>query len=168
MKTEEYYQHIYRLAFITRYSNLPRIRDESVAEHSFFVAAIILKLDDIYTFDLGLSLTAAVSHDIVESDLCDPVHPIGVRHPNLKAAYKEAELIEIKKYPAAVQDGWKIYEGIPTFRVEGIIAQYADVLQVKQYAEQELLLGNKWMNRVVVDIRGRLSKLKEELEPYEY
>ena len=50
---DEYYNKIYRLEYIIRYSNVPRIHDESVASHSFFVAAILMKLNDDYDFDLG-------------------------------------------------------------------------------------------------------------------
>lgn len=164
MNTDEFYEHIYRLAFVTRYCNLPRLRNESVAEHSFFVAAIILQLKDEYKFILSSALKAAIAHDIAESDLGDPVHPVRERHPYLDAAYKTAEAVEMSKYPQQVQLGWSTFESVS---VEGKVVQLADVLQVQQYAKSEIALGNTNMRPVLIGSKQRENKLRKELKSYE-
>jgi 5'-deoxynucleotidase YfbR-like HD superfamily hydrolase len=160
----KYYQHIYRLSFITRYSNLIRIRDEDVAQHSFFVAAIVLKLHEKYDFDLGLALQAAISHDITEGDITDVTHGIKRRHPDVAKSIRNAEDIEIRKYPQAVRTGVNVFE---SKCVEGLIANLADVLQVRQYVNTEVALGNTSMSYILTETARRINKLEEELYYYE-
>ena len=40
-------EDLYSLKHITRYNNIPRIKEESVAEHSYFVALITARLHNI-------------------------------------------------------------------------------------------------------------------------
>jgi 5'-deoxynucleotidase YfbR-like HD superfamily hydrolase len=165
MRSREYYENIYRLRFVTRYSNRLRTIDEDVAQHSFFVAAIILRLHDIYDFDLGLALIAAVSHDIMESDLSDVTHDIKERYPRLRRCISEAEQAEIVKYPRAVQAGFSIFEHVST--VEGLVANLADVLQVVQYVRAEESLGNSTLSDVKQGALQRATALKRRLAKYE-
>lgn len=44
---------MYNLDYIVRYSNVPRIKNETVAAHSFFVALEVYKLYEEYEFDLS-------------------------------------------------------------------------------------------------------------------
>ena len=142
MEMQEYLQKVYRLEFTTRYCGVPKVREEKVSSHSFFVAVIVLKLADEFHFDVGLATIAAISHDIVESDLGDPTHGLRVRHPSLHSAYKQAEILEIVKYPKWVQRGWYEFE---SDSVEGRIARLADAIQVQQYVSSEEALGNHIM-----------------------
>jgi len=50
MNESDFYEKVYRLCYIIRYGNIPRIKDESVAEHTFLISAIILQLNDMYEF----------------------------------------------------------------------------------------------------------------------
>jgi 5'-deoxynucleotidase YfbR-like HD superfamily hydrolase len=164
MRSREYEDFIYRLKFITRYSNRFRVTDEDVAQHSFFVAAIILQLYETYEFDLGIALQAAVSHDILESDLSDVTHDIKKRHPRLQRAIEEAERLEIKKYPESVQIGYSIFEAQST--IEGLIANLADVMQVSQYARAEESLGNSTMRDILVESLQRAAALRRRLQEH--
>jgi len=162
MNLEEYYSHIHRLSFVTRYSNIPRIRNESVAEHSFFVAAIILKLKDDYKFNLGIALQLAISHDITEADLTDVTHRIKRNHPRLANEIASAERRELLKYPYAVQYGAKVFMGRS---IEALIVNLADVIQVEQYALAEVNLGNSHMDDILKESNMRIHQLQKEIEP---
>lgn len=164
MTLKECYSKIYTLAFITRYSNRIRINDEDVAQHSFFVAAILLKLHEVYEFDLGKALLAAISHDITESDLSDVTYDIRQKYPEISDSIRHAEKQEVKLYPEAAQEGYNIFMGDT---VEGTIANLADAIQVSQYANSELSLGNSTMVDVLTSSRQRVAALKEVLKPYE-
>ncbi len=165
MSLKEYYSRIYKLSFITRYSSRFRIVNEDVAQHSFFVAAIVLKLYDEYSFNLGRALTAAVSHDILESDLGDISYILKSNHPNLNKAICEIEQKELEKYPNSVKLGINIYNNNSS--VESKIVHLADVIQVQQYISMEKQLGNTSMKDIQFDILERLNKLREGLQPYE-
>ena len=164
MSIEEYIAGIYRLRYITRYANRIRVRDEDVAQHSFFVSAIILKLHDDYKFDLGLALQLAVSHDITEADLSDVAHDVKQKHPKLAEEIKNAEIKELAKYPAAVIKGSVLFNACST--VEGLIANLADVIQVRQYVLSELSIGNSTLSDIDIDSRSRMASLRKELKPH--
>ena len=83
MNLEKFYSHIYRLAYITRYSNRVRIRNEDVAQHSFFVSAIVIYLYEKYNFKLDVALTMAICHDIPEADISDMSNALKVKYPEL-------------------------------------------------------------------------------------
>ncbi len=161
---DSYYKKIYRLSFINRYTNIVRIRNEDVAQHSFFVAAIILKLYDKYKFDLGLALQAAISHDVTEADLSDITHDVKRDNPDLAEQIRIAEVKAIKKYPVSVQKGVEIFE---SSSVEGYIANLADVIQVQQYVHSEMSLGNSNMDIIRIESLHRRIDLETRLKDYE-
>ncbi len=165
MTLEEYLNRIYRLRFITRYTNRIRVRNEDVAQHSFFVSAIVLRLHDDYEFDLGLALQLTVSHDITEADLSDVTHDVKRNNPDLAKEIKKAEDRELLKYPEAVKVGATLFNGCST--VESLIANFADVLQVQQYVDSEISLGNSTLCDIECETRVRSASLREELKPYE-
>lgn len=165
MNLPEYYSHIYKLAFIVRYSNVVRIRNEDVAQHSFFVAAIVLKLHEKYDFDLGKAVIAAVSHDIAEADISDVTHAIKRDNKELATELNRIERKVIRKYPAAVSEGFSIFDECTT--PEGLVVNLADVLQVQQYVEAELQLGNSSMKKIHDETFERIYTLQEALKDYE-
>ncbi len=165
MDLKEYYQRVYRLAFINRYTNVIRIRNEDVAQHSFFVAAIVLKLHDKYDFDLGVALQAAISHDITEADLSDVTHDVKRDNPGLKVEISIAEAKVIGKYPEAVVKGFMDFEN--TSSLPGKVANLADVIQVQQYIDSEISLGNLNVDVIRVEAFHRREQLEKELSSYE-
>lgn len=164
MRIAGYYSKIYRLAFINRYTNVIRIRNEDVAQHSFFVAAIILKLHEEYDFNLGLALQAAISHDISEADLSDVTHDVKERFPQLAEEISIAEVSVLNEYPQAVRDGFATFEDPKS--VEGMIANLADIMQVEQYVEAEISLGNRNMDEIQAGSRTRRYRLSRKLKKY--
>lgn len=158
-----YLNDIYRLSFIKRYSNVPKLHEESVAEHGFFVAAIVLELYDRYDFDLGKALIIAVSHDMTEIELNDCPHIIKKKYPKIAEAYQECEEEVAKLMPQMVEWGAKEFDKSDK-SAEAQIVHLADVIQCIQYAEVEISLGNKgYMQEVLDNSIKRKNMLQLEL-----
>jgi len=149
-------QSLYNLSYITRYSNVARIKNENVAEHSFFVAVEILDLYQKYEFNLEEALKMAITHDFVEEKTDDVNHLIKGKYPKLKAALKEAEMEEMKVYPEFIQDSIREYDEGLTF--EAIIVHIADARQCTRYSRNQINRGNveymSWVNA------GSLKRVK--------
>lgn len=165
---KEYYDKLIRLSYICRYSNIPRIKNESVAEHSFLVAALVIKLYEEYDFNLGIALLAAVSHDITEYIVNDVTHETKKMFPVIANYMKKAESVAADTLPECARLGIKIFNGdIQMYYAEGMVTQLADIIQCQQYAENEVRLGNKGYMAVVVDESiARQKVLLARLEPY--
>lgn len=162
----DYYNDIYRLAYIKRYSNVPKIHEESVAEHGFFVAAIVLKLYDEYKFNLGEALTIATAHDLTEMELNDCPHIIKKKYPSIAKAYQECEEDVARHLPVAAAWGTREFDKQET--IESKIVMLADVMQCQQFTTVELKMGNEGYMRVVHErSKEREAEIRKELEQYE-
>jgi 5'-deoxynucleotidase YfbR-like HD superfamily hydrolase len=165
MTLSEFLSQIYNLAFVNRYSVIPRVKNESIAEHSFFVASLVVRLREDYTFDLGKAVTMATIHDWTESWTDDITVATKRKFPLLADAVEVVEVQVVKKYfPNCVKAIWLEYKECVS--VESKIVKYADTLQVMQYAENEAKLGNKYMESVVEDAKQRLLILEDALHEY--
>ena len=165
MTDEEYYEKLYRLTYIVRYSNVPRVKNEDVAQHSFLVSAMLFKLWEEYRFDLGLALRIAVAHDILESETSDVCHIMKKEHPDLYDALKKAEKTAAKKFPHSVKNAIDLYDRNKC--VESKIVHLADAMQCKQYAENEIKLGSShYFNEVKTNSIKRINFLKCELKDH--
>ena len=159
---KDYINQIYPLSYIIRYSNVPRIKDESVGEHSFYVAAIVQKLYDKYKFDLGVALNMAISHDMIEVYINDIPHLIKKRHPELTSLLKDIEEKEAENFPKCVHAG---IERLQKRSPETFMVKMADAIQCKQYADNEIKLGNSgYMKEVAERSRDRVMGLEEECQ----
>jgi 5'-deoxynucleotidase YfbR-like HD superfamily hydrolase len=161
-----YYEDIYRLAQVKRYSNVPKIHEESVAEHGFFVAAIVMKLHEEYEFNLGLALQIAISHDMTEMELNDCPHIIKRKYPEIAAAYEKCEKDVENILPKQI--GFASQRFRLQKCVESKIVALADVIQCSQYSAVELKLGNDgYMKDVFEGSLIRETRLRKELSQYE-
>lgn len=165
MKLNDFYDKLYQLCYIIRYSNVPRIKDESVAEHSFLCAALVMQLHEEYVFHPGDALMGMVAHDIPECATNDVSHKIKHEYPQIKAALEEAEMKVAANMPRLVQEGLLIYNGNT---IEGRICHLADAMQCYQYARHEISLGNRgYMVEVKINSERRIKELREEIKKYE-
>ncbi len=165
MIEEEFYDRLYRLCYITRYDTVPRVKNENVAEHSFLVSAMLLKLSEEYEFDLGKALTLAISHDILENETGDVGHVIKKNHPELYSVLKKVEKKALQKYPLSVIYGINEYDRNDT--IESKIVHLADAIQCQQYSENEIRLGSSYYFDEVRDNSiKRIKSLRNELRLY--
>jgi 5'-deoxynucleotidase YfbR-like HD superfamily hydrolase len=164
-KIIKYVHEIYKLQTIIRYNNSLRIKDENVAEHSFYVTAITLELHKYYDFNLEKALQMAIKHDLPEIYIQDICHNTKRMFPELKKTLKMCEL----KVARSFNDNTAhlITELENGDSVESKIVEMADVLSCIQYSKNEMLLGNKDYMLVVHDESiKRFKELIKKLKRY--
>lgn len=154
-------QKVYNLRFIQRYSITPRICNETVAEHSFFVATYVMELYKIYKFDLNKAVQMAIIHDFAESYIGDITLSTKTMCPELVKAVCGAEkTVMYQNFPSFIYDLYQEYEGRTS--VEALIVKLADTLQVRQYAHNEISLGNN-----SVTMRDIFSRAVDDIDLFE-
>lgn len=161
-----YLEDIYKLKHIKRYSNIPTIHEESVAEHGFFVASILFDLFDTYSFSLGDAMCIAVCHDMPEMELNDCPHVIKENYPEIAKAYDVCESRVTEDLPRSV--AYFVSEYNAKHTCEAKIVELADIIQCIQYTQGEIKLGNEgYMRRVLTESLIREQILRKELKQYE-
>lgn len=153
------------LRSLVRYQNCHRNVNESVAEHSFYVAAFVLKLREYYEFDLQAALKTALIHDVMESRISDVPHNIKMKNAKVAEALEEAEANVLNEmfYPEAKTLLNSFNHGDD---VVGLVVQLADVLSVVLYANAEIKSGNKVFNYIAIKALDRVRCVLSKLEPY--
>ena len=161
----EFSKDIDILRSLIRYQNCPRLINESVAEHSFYVAIFVLKLKEYYNFNLETALKTALIHDIPEAYISDIPHNIKVNNPEL---LNIVENIEEKIMKDRLSD--YAVELLKNFNIgntpEGLICQLADIISVVLYAKDELAVGNSHFNKIVEKALIRVNEVLTKLTPY--
>ena len=151
---------IYKLKTIIRYNQRQRIKDENVAEHSFFVTMLTLQicnklqLSDEITYK---AIVKALLHDMPEIELNDITYPVKIGL-NLYPLLKEYENKYYEKNFAKYADLMKDEESLVS-----IIVDLADALSVFQYSINEESLGNTNFIDVKNDTIDRLNKTYSKL-----
>lgn len=149
------------MRFITRYSNVERVRDEDVAQHSFLVCAIVMELYADYSFSLGSALKIAVAHDMMESVTGDISHALKRDSPDLARALEEVERSHLHIFPEVVRESMERFFDDST---ESKIVQLADAMQVLQYTSSEVRLGNTGrIKNIYLKTIARVRELEKEL-----
>ena len=162
----EYIYNIDKLRNLVRYQTAPRVSQETVAEHSFFVAAYVLKLYDYYNFDLSKALQTAILHDFSEVFVSDIPHPIKKEFPLIANELNKAEL-NINKSYINEEFANNIEEFNNLTSQEGIIVALADILSVVTYSKYEINLGNSnYMKDVLEKTTERYLEVIAKAEPY--
>lgn len=155
-------KNIYRLKSIIRYNNRIRIKDESVAEHSFFVAFLVLDICDKLqlTDDITFAcMKKAILHDLPEIDLNDITYDTKIKlnlHDHLKLYEDEYFDKNVSKHAYLMKNDVK--------NVINLVVEYADALSVLQYANNEIELGNTSMKSVTQETIKRLVNIEKDLE----
>lgn len=155
-----------KLRFITRYATAPRSSRESVAEHSYYVAAYVLKLAQYYNFDVTKALALALMHDYSEAYISDVPHPIKAQNPDLAIALEKAEEKVVKGHLSDM-----MAEILGEFNAlsgpEGLVCVLADVMSVVSYAKYEMELGNSsYMKQVYEKTKPRYESILKQLSEY--
>ena len=154
-------QKVYNLKFIQRYSITPRITNETVAEHSFFVATYVMELYKDYKFDLNKAVQMAVIHDFAESFIGDITLSTKTMCPDLVEAVSNAEKeVMFQNFPSFIYELYREYEQRTS--VESLIVKLADTMQVKQYAGNEIELGNN-----SITMRSIFSRAVDDIDLFE-
>ena len=162
----DYLKNIDLLRNLVRYQVAPRVSQETVAEHSFFVAAYTLKLYDYFDFDLEKALRIAILHDFAEAFISDVPHPIKMKFPELT---RQLELAEHGVNAEFISDEFaNDLEGFNECSTpEGCIVVLSDILSVITYSKYEIELGNsQYMKDVLNRSLVRINKMLEKCHDY--
>jgi len=156
---------LYSLKHIIRYNNIPRIKDESVAEHSFFVALLTAELNKTYNFNLERALLIAVTHDIFEIYVSDIPRNVKNKFKKLDKIMAWVEnAVATEKFPEYKQ---LIDEFNKQKTVEALIVKLADNLSVLQYVNTEISLGSAfYMPKVRDTANNEIKILEKKLEKF--
>ena len=161
----DFVDDVYILKALTRYNNKFKIISESVAEHSYFVAVLTLKLHDDYEFDLEKALKMSLIHDIPELHLSDVTHDVKRNFPKLADEVVKAEYVIMKERYPQWYSTFKHFEDQDS--PEALAVKMADNLSCVQYATAEMELGNKgYMKEVATNAGKRVKECKEDLQKY--
>lgn len=157
-------EEVYMLKNIIRYNTRTHIKDESVAEHSFYVALLALMICDEYKIDniniRNAALTKAILHDMPEIELNDITHDVKERL-HLREFMEEHEN---EYYRRNFPDEYTLMTTLQNNTV-GIIVDLADALSVIQYSENEIRLGNRTnqMMEINREAYSRVAKYTDSL-----
>lgn len=134
--------NIARLSSLKRYNNMPRIKQESLAEHMYYTAIIGRRIMDYMTMSSEEkmdTLSYILCHDVAELYTGDIPHNVKQDHPDFKIFI---EKIEDQFLLASSMKN--LAEGFITRPSESkiLVFKLADILQVLMYAEDEIQYGN--------------------------
>lgn len=165
-KIGDYILKVDNLRNLVRYQTAPRVSSETVAEHSYFVAAYVLKLADYYDFDIRKALTMALLHDFSEVYISDVPHPIKARYPEINKSLEKAEYdVNVEHISAEFAKDMEEFNNMST--AEGTIVALADILSVITYSKYESELGNsKYMKDVFNNALNRYNHVLRISTPY--
>jgi len=156
---------------IIRFSAHTRIKDESVAEHSFHVALysiIIADLEEKFfknKVDKEKLLKTAILHNLEECRTGDIIY--GFKHTNKKFAVEIRKISKkffedlMKNLPPEISKKYvELWEKAKDEkRIEGKIIEAADKLEGLIYALNEFKLGNKSFKKAIEIYEKQIRKI---------
>ena len=157
--------NIYKLTNIIRFSQLPKIKNESVAEHSYFVMWFVNRICTINKLSDKIRLTAlqsALLHDIPEIITNDITYDVKKMIPQISSIIEPYEKQVISEHSIDVVNTL-FYPDSYEERVAKKVVKHADILSVMLYCMNEAHLGNKAFDELVKETELRLEKSREEL-----
>lgn len=167
---------IHRMSHVYRYSSLPTLRKENVAEHTFYVvlysyligkdldARFLEDLARIHpSIDFGDLLARALLHDIDESHTGDFLRTVKYGHPDLKTALDQISESMVHKMSTELgvdfYDPWK---GAKNRDMNGWILEIADLARVVSYVMEEIKSGNRHIVNVLAEVRDYYKKVVDD------
>jgi len=161
-----YLDSIDNLRHLVRYQTAPRVSSETVAEHSYFVSAYILKLHDYYEFDLTKALRMGLLHDFSEVFISDVPHPIKKQFPLINDELNKAEH-EVNVNYISEEFANELEEFNELSTAEGVMVALADIISVVSYSKYEINLGNsKYMKEVYNNAKRRYMEVLDMATQY--
>jgi 5'-deoxynucleotidase YfbR-like HD superfamily hydrolase len=144
-----------QLANIQRCSTTRRIKQQSVAEHSYYVAVISLLLAQELKgdVDLGLLLQKALFHDLEEAMTGDIIYPLKHSSPEVNATLEEITVEYCRKIFEKKFPKYEHFRGIQRFSkdgYEGEIVRLADAIELMVYCYEEFVNGNGHMQELLL------------------
>ena len=162
---EEEFDALSIMSNISRYNTRYRIKNESIAAHSFYTIWFTSALCSHYNLDVEVTQKAmecAMVHDIPEVYINDVTYDCKKMIPELTdilAPYEEEIISKLSDIAAPIM----FNPLTPEDKLICSIVKYADVVSVKQYSISEMKLGNVSFASILESANDRLEELSEEL-----
>jgi 5'-deoxynucleotidase YfbR-like HD superfamily hydrolase len=162
-----------RLDSVIRYSSIPIAHNESVSQHSYWVAMYALLIhktiggEDRLTKDL---LIAALVHDLAEAKTGDVVRTFKYSSELLKKEVDNAEKLIIESFPVEIQSLFKKPFDITYDDGSYIkdVVKAADFVSLFRYMRKEAALHNMeiipFYNRMITDIHDMCDVMRAKLK----
>jgi len=152
-----------RMHHVTRYSSVPVIRRENVAEHSWQVAMLgfLIGSDINYKHgetivDVGQVVIRAISHDVSEAVSGDIIRSYKHSSDIMREACAAADRINMAElvHPleAAGDQLYGFWQHAKDADLEGDIVEFCDMMCVVSYCVEESRLGNTMMDFVLEEL----------------
>lgn len=161
-----------RLSCIKRFNNTPKLSEESVAEHSYYVTFMAMVVADYLSIekdifvDMDELLRMALLHDleeVISGDIIKPLKSGGFK--------KELEMMNEKSMHFLVDglgeqgkyyfNSWK--EAKNKITLEAMIVDLVDWLAILVYCVKEIHLGNKYFSEILEYVVDAVPRYTDEL-----
>lgn len=154
------------LSDMKRYNNRIKIKDENIAEHSFFVAYNILKIGYDYKLSrevINEAVAMAIVHDYPEVFTSDIPHDCKQSRPELRDILLKVERDFIEKQMPELLDR---YDKLNEDSLTALLVELGDAISVLQYSNREISLGNNTEDMRIIhnEVCGRVTRLFTILE----
>ena len=157
--------NVYKLSNIIRYSQQNKIKNETVAEHSYYVSWFVNRLCTKYSLSDTIrlmALEAALLHDVPEvitNDITYDVKRMIPEVPALLQPYEEEVIREHSLRAHKVLFNPETNDEI----IAKKIVKHADILSVLQYCQNEEELGNKNFTELRKATEKRVKESRDAL-----
>ena len=162
----------YRLKSTIRYNNRNKITNESVAEHSFYVALYTLEICNSLNLEDNIikkAVERALLHDMVERDISDIPHDVKNIVPGLKIILENKEKELNKEIDERFNCNRNEDDESALNKLIDVIVKISDNYSVYQFCLKEQELGNNSLefkaieNRAKNFIESNMEKVNEYL-----
>ena len=159
-------RNLYQMEALFRYNTRQRIKSESVATHSYFVALFSMMICDeldVPKMVKSKAIQIALVHDTPEIFTNDITYDAKLAMPAVNALLEPYEESFIKSiFPA--QHAF-MYDGhMMDDKIAKQIVKLADILSVVQYLDNEARLGNRTLDKQLAATVQRYNNEKLSLE----
>lgn len=155
------------LADMKRYNNRIKVKNESIAEHSFFVAYNILKIGYDYKLPAEVvneAVAMAIAHDYPEAFTSDIPHDCKQSSPELKEILLKIELKFLEDQMPELADRYKKLSEENS--LSALLVDLGDAISVLQYSNREIELGNNTEDMKIIhnEVCSRVTRLFVKLD----
>lgn len=157
--------NVYKLSNIIRYSQQNKIKNETVAEHSYYVSWFVNRLCTKYSLSDTIrlmALEAALLHDVPEVITNDITYDVKRMIPEVPALLQPYEEEVIKEHSSRAHKVLFNPETTDEIVAKKIV-KHADILSVLQYCQNEEALGNKNFTELRKATEKRVKESRDAL-----
>ncbi len=161
-----------RMCRVFRYNSSPVIRQENVAEHSWYVAQMcmrmyyyVLKNEPEAKLDLGKLLSQALSHDMDEMLTGDIPRPFKYHNERIRKEIDIAAKDIFTSYATRVELPPECINAVLDCKdgLEGELVALADLLTVISYVAEESAMGNSLINDKFIEMQQYWVKFTSKM-----